>query len=314
MITKISPEKIQSACTALTIITAAAIAISCTGQTRNTFTFNPAERSSNTLVIWAHSDIQPKRISQRSYYESAIADTKQTFKKADIALVAGNIIFHKNSASVYRWFLDQKKKSGIPRWYEIPGNTDMNDIANFRKLVRSDTHYAASAGNILFLFMGDEDTEPSQYISDSTFRWWKKNVEGAGDKIVITVTHGCLEQSGLFGAISPDSTIRNSRRFAEVLKKHRVDIWISGGTHIPNFFNGKMKEQEELWGTLFINAASITKELPSGVESAFLVFRENSQECLIMLRNHEYKRFDKKYNLRHALSRPFTWARVLGLD
>ncbi|HPJ40035.1 MAG TPA: metallophosphoesterase [Spirochaetota bacterium] len=294
-----------TACITLASAFLTLITFTCTSGNRNTFTFNPAASSGDTLVVWAHSDIQPKRISQRSYYESAIADTKQTFKKTDIALMAGNIIFHKNSGSVYRWYLDQKKKSGIPRWYEIPGNTDMNDIANFRKLVRSDTHYAASAGNILFLFMGDEDTEPSQFISDSTFRWWKKNVEGGGDKIIVTVTHGCLEQSGLFGAISPDSTIRNSRRFAEVLKKHRVDIWISGGTHIPNFFNGKMKEQEELGGTLFINAASITKELPSGVESAFLVFRENSRDCLIMLRNHEYKRFDKKYNLRHALSRPF---------
>jgi len=288
---------------AAVIITTAII--SCTGQTRNTFTFNPAERSSNTLVVWAHSDIQPKRISQRSYYESAIADTKNTFKKIDIALTAGNIIFYRDSAETYRWYLEQKKKLAISQWYEISGNTDMNDIANFSKMVRKDTHYAAKAGNIVFLFMGDEDGEPSQYISDSTFRWWKKNVETAREKIIITVTHGCLEQSGLFGSISPDSTIRNSRHFAEVLKKHRVDIWISGGTHIPNFFNGKIKVREELGGTLFLNAASILKELPSGVESAFLVFREGSRECLVTLRNHEYKRFDRKQDIIHTLSRPF---------
>jgi predicted phosphodiesterase len=293
------------------IVTAAAFIIttlicSCTTGNRNTFPFNPAASSGSTLVVWAHSDIQPKRIAQRSYYECAIADTRQTFGKIDIALTAGNIIFYRDSAETYRWYLEQKKKSGIPLWYEISGNTDMNDIGNFKKMLRKDTHYAAKAGNIVFLFMGDEDGEPSQYISDSTFRWWKKNVETAQEKIIVTVTHGCLEQSGLFGAISPDSTIRNSRRFAEVLKKHRVDIWISGGTHIPNFFNGKMKVREELGGTLFLNAASILKELPSGIESAFLVFREDSRECLVTLRNHEYKRFDRKQDIIHTLSRPFT--------
>lgn len=310
----ISQGKTLSSCIIMASIILTVITISCTGGNRNTFSFNPAISSGKTLIVWAHSDILPKRISQRSYYESAISDTKHTVKKTDIALVAGNIIFHKDSGNVYRWYLEQKKESGISRWYEIPGNTDMNDIANYRKLVRPDSHYAASEGNILFLFMGDEDTEPSQYISDDTFRWWKKNVENAGEKIIITVTHGCLEQSGLFGSISPDSIIRNSRRFAEVLKKRRVDIWISGGTHIPNFFNGKMKVRDELGGTLFINAASIMKELPSSIESAFLVFREGSRECLVTLRNHEYKRFDRKQDLMYTLSRPFTRTGAQGRD
>ena len=58
--------------------------ISCANKTTSGHikeeSYNPIEY----LIIWAHSDIQPRDLSERKYYESAIADINNNFQKIDI--------------------------------------------------------------------------------------------------------------------------------------------------------------------------------------------------------------------------------------
>jgi 3',5'-cyclic AMP phosphodiesterase CpdA len=127
------------------------------------------------------------------------------------------------------------------------------------------------------------------------------------DRIIITVTHAMLEESGLFGSMMPENSIRDSSRFAEVLRRHRVDLWLCGHTHIPAFFNGKWKVGDGLKGTLFVNVSAIVKDPPAGSQSSLVIFKKGLSHCMVRARNHEYKKWEKKSDILFELSRPFEW-------
>jgi hypothetical protein len=49
--------------------------------------------------------------------------------------------------------------------------------------------YTVEKGNILFIFMSNEDKGKATVISDETFKWWKNLVINNQDKIIVTITH-----------------------------------------------------------------------------------------------------------------------------
>lgn len=259
------------------------------------------------LTVWALSDIQPKNAAQRRQFESSVDDTNGLSHAPHMAIVAGDIAHHRQSGPDFRWYIDTKKKSRIPHWFEIAGNHDMKDELNYRKLISSRLHYSVTVGNALFLFMSDEDRFPAQKISDSTFLWWKDKVEKNQDKIIVTVTHAYLRESRLIGSFIESRNIAGSERFAEVLRKYRVDLWICGHTHIPSVIKGKWNIPAEFKNTLFMNVSSIRDDLFIGSESAFLILGKGTDRALIRYRNHTSGKFILTMELWHSLSRNFEW-------
>ncbi len=279
----------------------------CNSIDRNDFAETRGSDESNMLVLWALSDIQPKNPSQYRHFEMAVKDVNARAPRAKIALVAGDVVHDKDAEADFKWYLATKNKSVIPHWYEITGNHDMKDEKNFRKYISNDLHYSVEIGNILILFMSDEDRRPPQRISDRTFRWWEKKVTENQDKIIITVTHAYLEQSRLFAYFIASRNITDSKRFADVLKKHRVDIWICGHTHLPGYWRDKWRIVPELGGTLFINVSAIRKSFINNIESYFIYFRKGFDHALIRLRNHEQGDFIPAHDIIFKLSHPFSW-------
>ena len=279
----------------------------CNSANRADFAVAGDAQKSDMLVLWTLSDIQPKNASQRYHLESAIEDVNKRIPLTKIAVVAGDIVHYPDSEADFKWYLKARKKSLVPHWYEISGNHDMKDKKNYLKYITEDLHYSVEIGNVLILFMSDEDRHPPQKISDQTFRWWEKQVSQNQDKIIITVTHAYLEQSRLFAYIIPSRNITDSKRFAEVLKKHRVDIWICGHTHIPSYMRGKWRIVPELGGTLFINVSAIRKSFINDIESYFIFLRNGLDHALIRLRNHERGDFVPPHDIIFKLGRPFTW-------
>lgn len=279
----------------------------CNTARRSEFKISPKGDAGGFLVIWSLSDIQPKNAAQRWHLERAIDDVNARVPYAKIAVVAGDIVHHRESEHDFKWYLGAKKKSAVPYWYEIAGNHDMKDEKNYRKYIGNNLHYSVEVGNVLMLFMSDEDRFPPQKISDETFRWWKKNVEENQDRIIITVTHAYLKQSKLFGYMIDSRNIGGSERFAEVLKKNRVDVWICGHTHLPSFMNDKWRIAPELGGTLFVNVAAIRKSFLNGIESDFIFLKKGSANTLIRTRNHERGKFLSSRDIFFTLSREFRW-------
>jgi hypothetical protein len=256
------------------------------------------------LIIWAHADIQPRDEGEMSHYETAVKDIKTLPFVPDMALVAGDLVHRLDSQSRWDWMKGLREQTGIPLWFEIAGNHDLNDRASYLRNSGRPLHYAVRYGNILFIFLSDEIRSAVTDISDGAFMWWRDLVVNNQDSIIVTVTHAALSTSGLIATANWTMKIRDSGRFRDVLLSHPVDLWISGHTHLPNFLAVKSATHED-HPTLFLDVSSIHKSPGSPVESWILLFREGSRTLLCSPRNHEKGVFYSFTALRHELTRPF---------
>jgi len=264
--------------------------------------------SDRTLTIWALSDIQPKNVSQRSHFVKAISDVNANVRNVDFAIVAGDLV-QKTTRESYGWYLDTRAGSYIKEWYEIAGNHDLKPDGGtlFRELINGDGHYSFTKGNVLFILMSDEQKGSPTEIGTDTFNWWKSLVEGNQDKIIVVVTHAPLEGSGIPFSNMRRRRITGSKRFREVLKRYKVDVWISGHNHVPHWFAGDVGAVDGLGGTVFVNVSAIRKEAlglkPS--ESRFITFVCGSDRVLIRSRNHTRGKYTAWLDRGYKLSKPF---------
>ncbi len=263
---------------------------------------------SETLSLWALSDIQPKNDAQRIDFATAVEDINEHIADIDLAIVAGDIVQRARDEE-FKWYLGVRKGSYIREWYEIAGNHDLKSDGGelFRKYVNPSGHYSFAKGNILFILMSDEEKGSPTEISRKTFDWWKGLVEGNQDKIIVVVTHAPLEGSNIPLSRTRRRHIKESQRFREVLKKYKVDLWISGHNHVPHWFAGDLGRVDELGGTIFVNVSSIRREAwglkPS--ESRIITFVCGSDRVLIRSRDHTKARFHGSLDRTYRLSKPY---------
>jgi hypothetical protein len=260
------------------------------------------------FIIWAHSDIQPRKKSDRDAYETAVYDITHNIPKPDMAIVAGDIVHNPNSEDDFKWYVETKKQAGIDYWFEIAGNHDMKDYDNYREYINKPLHYSVTIGNMLILFMSDEDRFPPTFISDATFEWWKKMVIDNQDKIIVTVTHAYLKNSGLFMADTVESrTILHSERFEEILKQYRVDLWLCAHTHMPSFFGFNESRIREFNNTTFINISRIRRDMHFNPESRIIILKNNSPVMIIKTRDHGSEKYIKRREIIINLPKNFVF-------
>ncbi|MBN2040822.1 MAG: metallophosphoesterase [Spirochaetes bacterium] len=276
------------------------------GTTQNIIADGTASQS-DYFVIWAHSDIQPRNESEKIYYDTAISDINNNFTYVNLALVAGDIIHWSESANIFDWYNSMKKKTSIKYWYEIAGNHDQKDFKNYQKYINLPLHYSVQTGNLLILCLSDENLRAETEISDTAFNWWEEMVISNQDKIIITMTHASLKQSWLMGTVIPSRNIRNSERFAKVLKNYKVDLWLCGHMHLLHSLKGSMRIADNLNNTLFINVSTIRANKLKDVESFLFYLKKDSDQLLIRSRNHSKQSFYDYYSRSFRLSHKFKW-------
>ncbi len=276
--------------------------ISCSSQQK--INLSQYTNDGNSFVIWSLSDLQPRDESEYFHFERAVADVNKNIPGVDIAIVAGDILQDRKRTRVFDWYNRIKAKSYIKAWFEIAGNHDGKNLMEYRKKINPVLNYSRQYGNILFLFMSDMSGKPPQMIPDDVFMWWKKMVIENQDKIIITVSHAYVKKSKLALSFYSTRNITDSDRFAKVLKKYRVDIWIAGHAHVPDFLPGKIRVSEELNNTLFINTGVIREDPFISSTSRFLFFRNGSDKVLIRIRFHAKQKFDKDRDYEHILKCP----------
>ncbi|HSV98172.1 MAG TPA: metallophosphoesterase [Spirochaetota bacterium] len=264
------------------------------------------EKSPEVFRIWAHSDIQPLDEGEFFHYETAVDDIARNLPGIDLALVAGDIVYAKKDADrFYRWFLDSRKKAGIPLWFEIAGNHEARDLETYQRNIGKPLHYAVTIDNVLIILMSDEKRTPQSEISQTTFEWWKGLVATNQDKIIITVTHACLAGSGLPSSLFPTMRLASSKRFERVLKEYPVDLWISGHNHMASSIISKFSRPRAFPRTLFVEVASIHLTAVSGIESYIFEFRDGSVDCRVLTRDHQSARFVSPGGVGHKLRVPY---------
>jgi predicted phosphohydrolase len=264
-------------------------------------------------VLWAHSDIQARNDAEKKQYECAVGDVAKNIGTLDAVILAGDIIQGSPSGdadSDFLWFNSVRSKIVTRGWYEISGNHDARFQETYDRYIKKPLHYSVRMGNLLMIFMSDEDGRTSgTEISDRAFLWWKNLVESNRDKIIMTVTHTNLDHAGFRFAVMPYRNIGGSKRFEEVLEKERVDIWLSAHTHSPSKLNmNEVLPVKSGKKTFFLNVASIRKDFFfSEVESRFLLFKKGSDILTVKTRYHEDEKFIDYRELSIKLSHPFEW-------
>ena len=223
----------------------------------------------------------------------------------NMAILAGDIVQYAVSDSDFRWILETRALAGIPHWYEIAGNHDQRNIANYFKYIRKPLYYTVTAGNLVVILLSDEVNSSPQEVSDHAFQWWETWVAGNQDKTIITVTHAQIPESGLMFSSIYRSRVLGSERFTAVLKKYRVDLWLSGHTTSPELGDFNENTVKELNGTLFINISSIRREPGMSVRSRIIYLAEKSDEMIIKFRDHDKKKFITGHEKRLRLRAPF---------
>ncbi len=262
----------------------------------------------NTLTVWALADIQPKNEGHREAWEEAVEDMNRNVPGIDFAIVAGDIV-NDTEEETFDWYVNTRNGSYIEEWYEIIGNHDLKTDRGklFREKLREETDYAVVKGNILFIFMSDSERGKSTEISDETFEWWKDLVVNNQDKIIVVVTHAPLKGSGISFSAWKGRNIIGSKRFRQVLKNYRVDLWLSGHLHIPTGILSTTSKKKSLGGTVFIHISSIRPEM-AGMkepESRVLTFVCGSDKVLVRVRNHKRHEFVTHLDEVFTLSKPY---------
>lgn len=250
----------------------------------------------NVFKVWALADIQPARTAHRRAFEKAVADINLNTKGIQMAFVAGDIV-NFPEGGVFDWYLSERSKSYIRNWREIAGNHDMKDGGALYREKIGEFHQTYVYGNIVFVFLSDEEGNKATTIEGDTFEWWKKTLENNRGKIIVVITHAPLEGSSIMFSGLKDRQILRSERFSEVLKKEKVDLWLSGHLHLPHFFPRTITRKKNLGGTTFVHISSIRPELAGlkNSESRLLAFYCGTKKASIFSRNHEKEKWQ---NLR----------------
>lgn len=259
----------------------------------------------DVFKIWVLADTQPVKPSHRRAFEEAVEDLNLNTKGIHMAFVAGDIV-SSASEEIFDWYLATRSKSYIAEWNEIAGNHDLKKDggALFRKKIGG-FNKTVSRGNILFVLLSDEEDNKPTVISDKAFEWWKEIVESNRDKIIVVITHAPLEGSSIIFSGLADRQIAHSERFTEVLKKEKVDLWLSGHIHVPHFFPRTVTKKENLNGTVFVHISSIRPEV-SGLkhpESRFFAFYCGTNKASVFSRNHKKRKWQNRHAKHLTLSK-----------
>jgi predicted phosphodiesterase len=261
-----------------------------------------------TLTVWALSDTHIKDEKHIKPFRRAIEDVNDNIPDVDMAINSGDVV-HFPTEESYDLYIKTRDGSYIKEWHEIIGNhdykTDKGKI--FQAKLKEKPNYTVEKGNILFIFMSNEDRGKATVITDETFEWWKDLVIKNQNKIIVTVTHAPLDGSGITFSGLKARQIVDSQRFREVLKQNKVDVWLSGHLHIPQELFGTIVKQKNLNGTVFIQISSIRPDL-GGIkesESRVLTFACGSDKMLVRSRNHERHFYTPGLDKVFTLSKPY---------
>jgi hypothetical protein len=258
-----------------------------------------------TFVLWMLSDIQPANVSERRFFEQAVADVNEGVAQVEMGVIAGDLLASRSQDEAFAWFLATRNRSKVRHWYEIAGNHDVRSGPVFRKYFPRPPYYGVRFGNILLLLLSDETPSSKTEISEEAFSWWRDMVLRHQEQIIITVTHGQLQNSGLLGSAFESRRIKGSDRFERVLQESHVAVWASGHVHLPQALPGTVSIREELGGTCFVNVSAIDTGLLLDSQSRFLVFKEGSDTLLIRSRNHSRGLFDEGLDVTLHLDKPY---------
>ena len=274
------------------VFTAFFLLISCSTAVMKDSSSSPEVFNRDDLVLWAFGDLQPRSEDEREDFTVAVDDIA-SMKNIDASICIGDIMQHGKEYTIdeeFNWFYTTYARAGIKDIYEIAGNHDARNIPAYLKATGKPLHYSLGYGNLIIILLSDEEESSGSDIPDPVFEWWKSI--NNRDKIIITVTHSHVQNTGFCYNYPAYRNLQGSERFTDVLKRERVELWLFGHTHIPSCLGQSKRTLYTLNGTVFMNAASIREDyFLSYSESRIIILKNGSDEMTVKIRDHRNRQF-----------------------
>lgn len=281
-------------CAICPAVFAALLLTSCSTSGNKESSSTPEVFNNDDLVLWVFGDLQPRGEDEREDFDVAVDDIA-AMKNIDASLCIGDIMQHGKEYTIaeeFEWFYSTYSRSGIRDIYEIAGNHDARNINEYLKASGKPLHYSLQYGNLIIIMLSDEEESSGSDVPDEVFQWWKSIIENNRDKIIITVTHSHVQNTGFCYNFPSYRNLQGSERFTEVLKKEKVELWLFGHTHIPSCLGQSKRRIYSLNGTVFINTASIREDFSfSYSESRIIVLKNGSDEMTVKFRDHRHRQY-----------------------
>jgi len=120
--------------------------------------------SDGVYTVWVHSDIQPTKKSERWHYTRAIDDIVNIKPHPIFAIIAGDIVQHKEAEEDYQWFIELRKKADISYWYEIAGNHEWKNMPAYNTYILANHYDTLYFLGILFSYSCQMNVAGHQHI------------------------------------------------------------------------------------------------------------------------------------------------------
>lgn len=245
--------------------------------------------------FWFISDTHLSTTNAKTNFETAIADIESLSPFPSLMACIGDLVDDYGNADEFDDYNEAEATSSIVKKEHLAGNHDGDgiDYSVYKDKIDSRTYYTQTVGNVLLIFMSDENSDTDGDISDTVFNWWKTQVSENQDKIIFVFTHQPLYDTvgTTCGHDWCDSTftyITNSSRFTDLIgtEGYRVDIWFCGHNHRITYNCAEQSDAVIKNGCVFVNCVALTTHNHPNSESRVVDLWDGSTTCVIRLRDH----------------------------
>lgn len=253
-----------------------------------------------------HLGIKSCGLDGAEWLARAVDDLDDNFRTIDYGLTLGDITHYGDRRSLTR-YLELRDKSSIPTWFELAGNHEHHKggIANFTELVRAPVPYIHIDGNVVWIFLSDENKHRPGHLSERSRQWLSEKLELHRNKVVILCSHQ-----------SPPHTVRRSdedffslhprAEISKILDSHPVALHLCGHEHHHPYDKGCIYQRV---GTSVINVASINHAYETdGSGSLLIELVDGARQIVARRRSHDRSAFRKRFEVRVPLRKRISLA------
>jgi hypothetical protein len=246
--------------------------------------------------------------------ELATQEMLERVGPADYVLILGDVS-HAYKEAHFRRYARLRRRSGIPRWYEIVGNHDFHgtETGLYQRIVRREFRYVVLDGNLCWVFVSAERGRAAGILRAPTRRWLKEVVRKYQDKNLIVCSHQLVANTVRRTHPRKDfECILNPRQWVSNLRRHyRIDAWLGGHEHGPPRDERMALRKGR---TTFINVASFSHSYGTEACNSFwLEMKAGGREIAARCRDHDAGRFVDAFGTRISLPFPLRLGRQPAL-
>jgi hypothetical protein len=246
-----------------------------------------------------HLGYRSRGLDGARWFARALDDLDRNVRSIDYALTLGDITHDGDRGSLSR-YLELRDRSTITDWFELAGNHEHHrgGIAHYQELVGSSAPYLHIDGNMVWLFVSDDNKHCSGIVSEHSREWLHERLARHRDKVIILCTH----------QPPPDTVRRSDEHYfslhphgavTEILERYPIALHVCGHEHHRPYGRGCISEGGE---TPVINVASINHAYETGDSgSMILEIEDGGKEIIARRRNHDRHRYRQRFEVRIPL-------------